>query len=154
MGSAILQKTNPIPIPALNIMANQVVYPNSGFSSSSPSRIFPKRLNRRNKTKAKNKTVQKVNTQLMFFTMESWRKLKNVLEESVKTVATRIKTNMINAETTNTGGLVFWKKSICRVFISCFTKKTFLYKFFFTISLKPIKTQMIRWYFFDFTFGF
>ena len=41
-GSAILQNTRPMPMPALNSMENQAKWPNSGTWSSSPSRMLPK----------------------------------------------------------------------------------------------------------------
>ncbi len=41
MGSAIDQNTKPIPMPALNSIANQEKYPNSGRSSSFPRRMLP-----------------------------------------------------------------------------------------------------------------
>ena len=46
-GSETPQKTRPIPIPALNSMANQEIKPYSGRSESLPSRIEPKRENMR-----------------------------------------------------------------------------------------------------------
>lgn len=44
-GSAAPQKTRPIPIPALNNMANQEGLENSGFSSGFPNFIAPTGLN-------------------------------------------------------------------------------------------------------------
>lgn len=112
MGSATPQNTSPIPIPALNNMANQEALEKSGVASFPPRRMLP------NLEKAKN-TKKKRST----FT----KRIKNQPEASLMTVCARANkssagspmmivavmvTNNTISEPKKTGGLIAAPKSV------------------------------------------